>query len=52
LTYIVVHVLVVCLCPSSVHVVATFSGTVFRKMSLALNKIGIVHITQHCGMFV
>jgi len=28
LVYIVVLVLVVCLCPSSVHVVATFSGTV------------------------
>ena len=26
--YIVVLVLVVCLCPSSIHVVATFSGTV------------------------
>ena len=28
LVYIVVLVLVVCLCPSSVHVVATLSGTV------------------------
>jgi len=28
LVYIVVLVLVVCLCPSSVHVVASFSGTV------------------------
>ena len=28
LVYIVVPVLVVCLCPSSVRVVATFSGTV------------------------
>jgi len=28
LVYIVVLVLVVCLCPSSVHVVTTFSGTV------------------------
>jgi len=28
LVYIVVLVLVVCLCPSSVHVVATFPGTV------------------------
>jgi len=28
LVYIVVLVLVVSLCPSSVHVVATFSGTV------------------------
>jgi len=28
LVYIVVLVLVVCLCPSSVHVVATFSATV------------------------
>ena len=28
LVYIVMLVLVVCLCPSSVHVVATFSGTI------------------------
>ena len=28
LVYIVVLVLVVCLCPSSVHIVATFAGTV------------------------
>ena len=33
LVYIVVLVLVVCLCPSSVHVVATFSGTVLLSVS-------------------
>jgi len=34
LVYIVVLVLVVCLCPSTVHVVATFSGTVLFPLLL------------------
>ena len=34
LVYIVVLVLAVCLCPSSVRVVATFSGTVFISFTM------------------
>ena len=37
LVYIAVLVLVVCLCPSSVHVVATFSGTVYFITQMILN---------------
>ena len=46
LVYIVVLVLVVCLCPTSVRVVATFTGTVLFPLLLKLyysihNSIGI-----------
>jgi len=43
LVYIVVLVLVVCLCPSSVHVVATFSGTVlFPLLCSVLPFFGLI----------
>ena len=44
LVYTVVLVLVVCLCPSSVHVVATFSGTVlFPLLCSVLQFFCLIH---------
>jgi len=44
LVYILVLVLVVCLCPSSVHVVATFSGTVlFLLLCSVLPFFCLIH---------
>ena len=41
--YIVELVLVVCLCPSSVHVVATFSGTVLFPLCSVLPFFCLMH---------
>ena len=47
LVYIVVLVLVVCLCPSSVHVVATFSGTIlFPLLCYVVNIYNIQGVSR------
>ena len=59
LVYILVLVLVVCLCPSSVHVVATFSGTVlflllcysFIMLKLFFEKYSIITLKISARMW-
>ena len=53
LVYIVVLVLVVCLCPSSVHVVATFPGTVvFPLLCSVLQFFCLMHLFFSLSSFV